>query len=320
MAVFTPIKQDELLPWLNQLNINSLHALEGIASGIENTNYFVNTNCGEFVLTVFEKLGSQELPYYLGLMEHLAANQLPVPRPKANPNSSELFSFLHKKPAALVDRLPGQSVTQPNSAQCHAIGEFCAKAHRAASNFKPYYANPRGLPWWQITQATVQPFLPQSLANLLEEEIKEQTAFSNTAPYRSLPEGPIHADLFRDNALFEGDRLGGVIDFYFAGNDKWLFDLAVCINDWCINHLTGEIQPHLATALLEGYAKIQAFSIADQQAWPMMLRAAALRFWISRLYDFYLPRPAEILTPKDPTHFERILLQRRSGNIPLLNR
>jgi homoserine kinase type II len=319
MAVFTPIKPNELLPWLNDLNINSLHSLEGIISGIENTNYFVDTNCGQFVLTIFEKLNAQELPYYLGLMEHLANNHLPVPRPIANANNGALFSFLHQKPAALVNRLPGQSVSQPNTAQCYAIGEFCAKAHRTAHNFSQYYVNPRGLKWWQATQNAVKPFLPKTLANLLEEEINEQTAFANSKLYHALPEGPVHADLFRDNALFEGDRLGGVIDFYFAGNDKWLFDLAVCVNDWCINHQTGEILQPLAKALLNGYAKVQAFSLDDQQAWPMMLRAAALRFWISRLYDFYLPRPAEMLKPKEPSHFERVLLQRRQGNIPSLN-
>jgi homoserine kinase type II len=317
MAVFTPVAQEDLAPWLHDRSVGELVKLKGIASGIENTNYFVDTESGRFVLTIFEKLTARELPYYLGLMAHLAARGLPVPSPKPSA-SGNLFSTLMGKPAALVDRLPGESAMQPNAAQCRAIGLFAAQAHHGARDFALRHDNPRGLSWWESTRVEVHPFLPADLCQLMDDEVATQIDFSRSADYALLPRSAVHADLFRDNALFTGDVLGGVIDFYFAGDDAWLFDLAVCMNDWCINHQSGAIQPDLANAMLRGYASEQPFTAADQKAWPYMLRAAALRFWMSRLFDFYMPRPAEMLTPKDPTHFERILKLRRLGDIPPL--
>jgi homoserine kinase type II len=317
MAVFTPVSEDALIPWLKQRHAGELVNLKGIASGIENTNYFVDTSTGRHVLTIFEKLTAVELPYYLGLMQHLSAAGLPVPKP-ALTDDGALFSPLMGKPAALVDRLPGESAMKPNEAQCHAIGEFSAQAHQAARSFGMRHDNPRGLPWWLATQAQLREFIPADLRALLDDEIGIQQDFARSPVYPSLERVAVHADLFRDNALFTGDRLGGVIDFYFAGDDTRLFDLAVCINDWCINHQTGHIEPALARALLDGYAAHQPFSETDRKAWPYLLRAAALRFWMSRLYDFYIPREAEMLTPKDPTHFERILKLRRAGDIAAL--
>ncbi|MCE2678916.1 MAG: homoserine kinase [Burkholderiales bacterium] len=317
MAVFTPVSPTELMPWLAARQVGDLLEVKGIASGIENTNYFVNTTQGQFVLTIFEKLTEKELPYYLGLMQHLAKQGLPVPAPFPLPDG-RLFSSLMGKPAALVNRLAGASVFDPNEQQTRDIGEFCAQAHHAAKNFALKYPNPRGLAWWESTQAAVQPFIPEALRQLMDEEISIQKYFATTPLYQSLPKSAVHADLFRDNALFTETALGGVIDFYFAGDDAWLFDLAVCINDWCIDHASGAIKPALANAMLEGYACHQAFTDEDMEAWPLMLRAAALRFWMSRLFDFYLPRPAEMLTPKDPSHFERILKLRRAGDIAQL--
>lgn len=314
MAVFTPVSEDALTPWLDERNVGDLVNLKGISSGIENTNYFVDTTQGRHVLTIFEKLTAAELPYYLGLMQHLAAAGLPVPKPTPV-SGGALFSPLMGKPAALVERLPGESAMHPNEAQCRAIGEFCAQAHHAAASFSLHYDNPRGLPWWLATQTAVHPFLPADLCSLLDDEIAVQRDFAQTETYRSLPRSAVHADLFRDNALFVGNTLGGVIDFYFAGDDTWLFDLAVCINDWCIHHPTGRIEPALAQAMLAGYEAHQPFTETDRKAWPYLLRAAALRFWMSRLFDFYMPRPAEMLTPKDPAHFERILKLRRLGDI-----
>lgn len=314
MAVFTPVSEQALTPWLHERSAGELVNLKGIASGIENTNYFVDTSTGRHVLTIFEKLTAQELPYYLGLMQHLSQAGLPVPKPAAS-SAGDLFSSLMGKPAALVDRLPGESAMKPNEAQCRAIGEFCAKAHHAARTYSLRHDNPRGLRWWEATQAQVHPFLPSELCGLMDDEISIQQDFARTPAYQAMDRSAVHADLFRDNALFVGDRLGGVIDFYFAGDDTWLFDLAVCVNDWCINHQTGHIEAALAQSLLEGYASLQAFSDNDRKAWPYMLRAAALRFWMSRLFDFYMPREAEMLTPKDPTHFERILKLRRAGDI-----
>jgi homoserine kinase type II len=166
------------------------------------------------------------------------------------------------------------------------------------------------------------PFLNNTLAALLSSSLEEQRALALTRDYQSLPMGPSHCDLFRDNVLFAGTHkspvMGGFIDFYFAGVDTWVFDVAVSVNDWCIEHATGVFQPELVTAWLNAYAKVRPFTAAEQKLWPAMLRAAALRFWISRLYDFYLPRPAQTLKPHDPTHFERILSQRTTAAIPAL--
>ena len=314
MAVFTPVDESTLLVWLAEHKVGNLTALQGISSGIENTNYFVTTDQGRFVLTLFEKLTAEQLPFYLGLMKHLADRGLPVPGPLQD-IKGQLFSTLKEKPAALVNCLPGKSAMEPNAEQCFAIGEFSAKAHVAAQDYPNRLPNQRGLSWWQSTEQSVREFLPEVLRSVLAQEIADQANFSHSSTYQSLPQGPVHADLFRDNALFTGNTLGGVIDFYFAGVDTWLFDLAVCVNDWCIDHSTGELNASLTNAMLKGYAQQRAFTDAEKQSWRMMLRAAALRFWMSRLYDFYMPRQAQMLTPKDPTHFERIVLLRQSGSI-----
>jgi homoserine kinase type II len=166
----------------------------------------------------------------------------------------------------------------------------------------------------------VLPYLTPTLAELLTNTLAEQRAMALTPDYQNLPFGPSHCDLFRDNVLFAGTQtepqMGGLIDFYFAGCDTWLFDVAVCVNDWCIDLTTGIVKPEYATAWLSAYASLRPFTAAEHRLWPAILRAAALRFWISRLYDFYLPRSAQTLKPHDPTHFERVLQQRTVGLIP----
>jgi homoserine kinase type II len=317
MAVFTQIDEAQLRIWLDLANRGALLSFEGIASGIENTNYFVTTTAGAYVLTLFEKLNASQLPFYLGLMQHLAKAGLPVPQPVVQ-QGERLFSTFGGKPACLVNRLPGRSVTAPTDVQCAAIGSFVARAHLAARNFDASVDNPRSLSWWQTAAPLVMAFLAPEQQHLLRDEMAAQLAFHAAENYAALPRGPVHADLFRDNALFDGDRLGGVIDFYFAGADTWLFDLAVCINDWCIDHANGAIDSGLATALLTAYAQQRPFGAIETICWPMLLRGAALRFWLSRLYDLHLPRDAALLQAKDPQHFERILLARRQGDIPTL--
>lgn len=315
MAVFTEVSQATLEPWLAQFNVGELQALQGIAAGIENTNYFVTTTQGRFVLTIFEKLTPAQLPFYLGLMKHLAERGIPVPKPiAATTNPNALFQTFADKPASLVTCLPGRSVDAPSPAQCAQVGTWLAKMHLAGQDFALQQANLRGLAWWQETAPTVLPYVPPNVGEILMDEVAAQTAHAQSAAYQALPRGPVHADLFRDNALFAGEageQLGGFIDFYFAGTDTWLFDVAVTLNDWCIDHASGAILLPHAQAMLAAYHAVCPFTASEQAAWGMALRAAALRFWISRLYDYYLPRPAAMLTPKDPTHFERILQQRR---------
>jgi len=307
MAVFTPLTLDELAPWLVHFDLGRAVRLEGIASGIENSNFYLDTERGAYVLTLFEKLSPQELPFYLGLMGHLARAGLPCPLP-APTRDGALFRMLKGKPASVVSRLSGRSNLQPDSAHCSTMGRMTARLHLAAADYPPTQDNPRGPHWWQQTAPQVMPFLPPEEQTLLQEELRAQFAHR----LDPLPRGVVHADLFRDNVLFAGDDIGGVIDFYFAGGDIWLFDLAVVVNDWAIDS-TGRIVPERAHALLDAYQSVRPLDDAERQAWPIVLRAAALRFWLSRLFDLHLPRPGELIHPHDPTRFRDILILHRTG-------
>ena len=315
MAVFTRITQHELQQWLEGRDCGQLLSFEGIESGIENTNYFVNTTKGRFVLTLFEKLRAEDLPFYLGMMQHLSQKGMPVPGPIADAKG-HLFNELKGKPATLVNCLKGKSVEFPNAAQCQEIGRFCAHAHKAVADFAGDTPNPRGLAWVEGAMNKLDAHLPEQIQSLLRSEVEHQKTIVQLPAYQMLPKGAVHADLFRDNALMQGDTLGGVIDFYFAGVDTFLFDLAVTANDWCIDPANGELKLGLLNALLTGYQEVRSLNAHECELWQDMLRAAGLRFWASRLYDFYMPREAEVLNVKDPQHFERVLLARRQG-IPL---
>ncbi|MBC7513962.1 MAG: phosphotransferase, partial [Herminiimonas sp.] len=190
--------------------------------------------------------------------------------------------------------------------------------HRAAQDFAIRQLNLRGLDWWQATTPLVLPHLSADRRELLTAELAFQTEQAATAAWAALPNGPIHADLFRNNVMFDGEQLTGFFDFYFAGCDRWLFDVAVTVNDWCIDLDTGVLDAARVHALIDAYAAVRPFTAGETVAWQPMLRAAALRFWLSRLYDFHLPRDAEMLTPHDPTHFERILRQRVLHAAPAL--
>jgi homoserine kinase type II len=301
MSVYTKVTERELGDWLKAYPVGALVELKPIAAGIENTNYFVTTAGGPYVLTLFERLPPQDLPFYLGLMAHLARHGIPCPSPLAD-HGGRLLSELNGKPAALVTRLPGAVVTQPSAAQCAAVGAVLARMHVAGQSYPGTLANPRGPRWWRDTAPQVAPFLDGHRRRLLEAEL----AFQLRHRRDDLPRGPIHADLFRDNVLFDGARIGGVVDFYFAGVDAWLFDVAVTLNDWCV-HADGEVDRARAAALLGAYRAARPLGPAERDAWPVMLRAASLRFWLSRLYDFHLPRPGELVHAHDPEHFRRIL-------------
>jgi homoserine kinase type II len=310
MAVFTPVGRTELERWLASVDVGALLDYRGIESGIENSNFFVDTARGHFVLTIFERLDAEQLPFYLELMRHLAQRGIACPAPIVGRDGA-LFRPLAGKPAALVTRLSGASLLAPRPSHCATAGTALAQLHLAGRDFPLSQPNLRGLAWWRSTAPQLLPFLDSAQTELLTDELAFQER--HLAPLAEvLPMGPIHADLFRDNALFEGERLGGFIDFYFAACDLWLFDVAVTANDWCADHGDGTPLVEHATAFLTAYARVRAFTPEEGEAWPVMLRAAALRFWISRLADLYLPRPAKILTPHDPSRFERILRQRRA--------
>ncbi|MBU3565177.1 homoserine kinase [Polynucleobacter sp. MWH-HuK1] len=323
MAVFTPIELEDIAQWIDQdFNIGQASEIRGIHGGIENSNFFLDTTKDskkqEYVLTIFERLTAQQLPFYLELMHHLANKGVPVPKPIENKQGDILFT-LKGKPAAIVTKLPGLSRLQPESNHCALVGEMLAKMHLAGKDFSKYQENLRSLDWWQKTIPSLLPHLNTSQKELITHELKTQEEFFSSGTYDSLPQGASHCDLFRDNVLFDPkgadvsqDQLGGFFDFYFAGTDKWLFDIAVTANDWCLADNKQDLDPARLDSFMKAYQSVRPLTKEELASWPLMLRAAALRFWVSRLWDFYLPRDAQMLTPHDPTHFERILLSRRS--------
>lgn len=313
MAVFTEVSEAEAGALLRALNLGELRELRGIQGGIENTNYFVTAEdilgTREFVLTLFERLTHAQLPFYLHLMKHLAQHGIPCPDPQADA-SGDILHTVGGKPAALVNKLSGHSELQPGEAHCAAVGGMLARMHLAGRDYNRRQPNLRGLPWWNETAPVVLPFLEPAQAALLRSELAFQNHVAASSAYAALPRGPVHADLFRDNVMFEEGKLTGFFDFYFAGVDTWLFDVAVCLNDWAIDLPTGRHDPARARAFVAAYAGVRPFGAAERQLLPAMLRAGALRFWISRLWDFHLPREASLLKPHDPTHFERVLRER----------
>lgn len=316
MAVFTALTREDVTRLLAHYALGELVDYEGIGPGIENTNYFVTTRGGEYVLTLFERLTFRQLPFYLELMRHLARRDLPVPMPQEN-NAGCLVSEARGKPAALVTRVRGDWIAAPSAAQCEIVGALLARMHLAARDFPLFQPNLRGIGWWKSALPQLEPQLPDDVYQLLAEEVIRQDSFFRDPVFERLPSGPVHADLFRDNVLWEApERVGGVIDFYFAGCTLWLYDLAVTVNDWCVDAATGAFDPPRAAALLRAYHAGRALTAEEHAAWPTVLRGAALRFWISRLYDWYLPRPAHVLKPHDPAHFERILRRRIADTDP----
>lgn len=301
MSVFTTVTADELRAWLARYAVGSLTELKGISEGIENTNYFVTTSDGRFVLTLFEKLKAHELPFYVNLMAHLAARGIPCPRPIAA-KSGALIGELNGKPAALVSFLPGRGLVRPDAGHCAQVGAALAQIHLAAQDYGTRMDNPRGPAWWRAIMPEIMPFLSAPDGELLAAEVH----FQASNALADLPHGAIHGDLFRDNALFEGEQLAGIIDFYFACTDVLLYDVAIAVNDWCLD-AGSRLDAQRTAALLDAYARVRPFDAAERRAWPVMLRAAALRFWVSRLYDFHLPRPGELTHAKDPDHFRQIL-------------
>lgn len=314
MAVYTEVSPEEAGVLFLQLKLGAITAMQGCAGGIENTNYFVTTEQdgqrAEHVLTLFERLSAQQLPFYLRLMKHLALAGIPVPDPVAN-RDGDLVHTLKDKPAAIVNRLRGRSELTPSAAHCAALGAMLARIHLAGRDFAMTQPNLRGLDWWNQTVPVVLPYLDAAQTTLIRTELAYQNHVAASSAYQALPLGPIHADLFRDNVLFETvdgkPTLSACFDFYFAGVDTWLFDIAVCLNDWCIDHDSGQVDPLRSRSLLAAYASVRALTAAERQLLPAMLRAAALRFWLSRLWDYHLPREASLLKAHDPAPLERVL-------------
>jgi homoserine kinase type II len=314
MAVFTPVNASQLADWLQDYELGEAVDFRGIASGIENSNFFLTTTRGDYVLTIFENLSAAQLPFYLDLMRHLASHAVPVPDPMRRRDGA-LFGELNGKPAAIVTRLEGAPELAPGPQHCIEVGQMLARLHLAGRDFPTHQPNLRSLAWWQENVPALLPLLEHDQRALILNELDHQAAFFRSSDYTQLPEGPCHCDLFRDNVLFahpseNETQLGGFFDFYFAGCDKWLFDIAVCVNDWCVDLASGTLDSARVDAMLRAYQTVRPFTPAEERHWNDMLRAGALRFWVSRLYDFHRPREAEMLKAHDPGHFERILRER----------
>jgi homoserine kinase type II len=287
MAVFTRVSEADIACWLTNYSLGTLLELQGIPAGIENTNYFVTTSNGRFVLTLFEKLTADDLPFFLNLMAHLARHGIPCPSPVAD-RHNRFLGELNGKPACIVSRLSGKSVLQPSTAHCAAVGAMLGQMHSAGQSFGDQMLNPRGSAWRSEAAQQVKKFLTAQ------------------HPLSGIPRGIIHADLFRDNVLMDGEHVGGLIDFYFACTGKLLYDVAITVNDWCMS-ADGKLDTGHTRAMLNAYHAARPFTADEAEAWPMALRVAALRFWISRLYDLHLPREGEIVNAHNPDQFKRIL-------------
>jgi homoserine kinase type II len=313
MAVYTEVAFEEAARLLQSLGLGSLSELQGIRSGIENTNYYALTTRGQWVVTLFERLSREQLPYYLELMRHLARRGIPVPAPQPDA-ADQLVHTLAGKPAAVVTRLPGSHRLAPDARHAEQVGAMLGRMHRAGADFALQQPHLRGLDWWVRTVPEVLPHVEAGISRMLRDELAFQQTVAASPAAAALPRGPIHADLFRDNVMFDetagDDRLCGFFDFYFAGTDALLFDVAVCLNDWCIDHASGRLVEELALPFFEAYRAQRPLEPVEWRLLPAMLRAAAFRFWLSRLWDWYLPRSAAMLQPKDPTHFERVLRDR----------
>ena len=321
MSVYTTVTRAQLTEWLKNYSLGELQHMQGILSGIENTNYFVTTSQGKYVLTLFEHMGAAELPYYAQLMAHLAARGFACPTPVANCHG-QFIGELNGKPALLVTCLLGESVVHVTSAQCGQVGAALAQLHHAGQGFGQRMLNPRGPHWWKKYSQLLRRKITSAELGLIESEIDFQARHAHA----HLPHGVIHGDLFRDNVLFEHaasagggndlpgnnvlkhGRIGGVIDFYFACDDVLLLDVAVTANDWCLRP-DATLDCDQLAALLRGYRPDSMYSDAEKVAWPILLRAAALRTWLGRLGYNHFPLQGEMTFTKDAGLYQRLLQQ-----------
>tara|TARA_R110002050_G_scaffold9504_1_gene32889 strand:+ start:31278 stop:32240 length:963 start_codon:yes stop_codon:yes gene_type:complete len=306
MSVYTEVSRDQLVAFLNDYSVGSLVSYEGISDGIENTNYFVTTEQGRFVLTLFEQHSFDELSYFLDVMTFFYQQGIPSAHPAAD-TQGHYLKMLCDKPAALVMRLSGRGVNSvANIAQCQAIGDVLGKMHTVGQQFESHRTTERGSDWRQLMAGTLLPHLDDESAALLRDELAFQQHYGTL----DLAMGVTHSDLFRDNALFEGDELKGIIDFYYACDEYLLYDLAVAVNDWCVDE-QGVMDMQRYDALLAAYTQQRALSEQEVTHFNLVLRAAALRFWLSRLQDKLFPREGELTQIKDPDYFQNILIAHR---------
>ena len=300
MSVFTSVTRAQLGKFLERYELGKARDFSPVEAGITNTNYYLRTEHGDFVLTLYEHHSDEELDYLLGLQLHLASKSVLCPAPVRD-RRGDLFSTLNKRPAAINTRLPGEPKPSPGSAHCAAIGAELARFHLAGRDYRGQRANPRGADWTFAAGDMLAEQIGAEDRKLLSATLREYAEVD----FDALPSGAIHADLFHDNALFDGDRLCGVIDFDYACNDSFILDIAVVLHDWCIDAQGGFDDARLE-AVIDAYQQQRRLLAAELAALPVMLRFSALRFWLSRLHDKVFPLPGELTWVKDPDIFVRL--------------
>ena len=304
MSVYTNVLPHELNEFLENYSLGQLQQFSGISNGIENTNYFVTTSKGQYVLTIFEQLTLEDLPYFLELMAFFSEENIPTAHPIAD-SQNEYIRILNGKPAALVKRLNGVSIDIANVKQCQEIGIQMARMHLSSKQFKFSREASCNEDWRIQTSKLVMPKLNKDEQALLNRELN----YIKTTKVGDLDTSVIHADLFRDNVLFIDDEVTGIIDFYYAYNGFSIYDLAVTVNDWCTSGDINRDKENIV-AFLMAYQTIRYIEKNERNAWVYVLRLAALRFWLSRLQDKYFPRNGEITHTKDPDRFKAIIEDR----------
>lgn len=305
MAVYTEVPDDELARFVASYGLGALHSCKGIAEGVENTNYLIDTERGRFILTLYEKrVNADDLPFFLGLMEHLSARRLNCPLPLHDLEGRSLRQ-LAGRPAALVTYLDGMSVRRPEARHCQAVGGKLAHLHRAGEGFAIRRENALGLGGWRPLYERFRDRADAVAPGLSDTIARELDILERDWP-RGLPAGVIHADLFPDNVFFLGDEPSGIIDFYFACNDAFAYDLSICLNAWCFEP-DGSFNLTKARNLVRGYAGERALTAAEADALPLLARGSALRFLLTRAYDWLNTPAGALVKPHDPKEYLRKL-------------
>jgi homoserine kinase type II len=305
MAVYTDVGADELDTFIDGYDIGEVISYKGIAEGVENSNFLLHTGAGYFILTLYEKrVATKDLPFFLGLMQHLAARGINCPQPVQN-KKGELLSKLAGRPAAIVTFLDGVWLRRADVKHCAAVGDALARMHLAGEGFDKKRANALSVEGWRPLFEGCRE-RADNVAHAMAATIDKELAFLEKSWPRDLPQGVIHADLFPDNVFFLADKLSGLIDFYFACNDTLAYDAVICLNAWCFeNDFTYNVTK--GRALLQAYAKVRPFTDAELEAMPILARGAALRFLLTRLVDWLDVPPGALVKPKSPQEYLRKL-------------
>ncbi|KVK54955.1 homoserine kinase [Agrobacterium deltaense] len=310
MAVYTDITEDDLRNFLTQYDVGSLTSYKGIAEGVENSNFLLHTTKNPLILTLYEKrVEKSDLPFFLGLMQHLAAKGLscPLPLPRKD---GELLGELSGRPAALISFLEGMWLRKPEAKHCREVGRALAAMHLAGEGFEIKRPNALSVEGWKVLWDKSEDRADE-VEKGLKDEIRPEIDYLAAHWPKDLPAGVIHADLFQDNVFFLGDELSGLIDFYFACNDLLAYDVSICLNAWCFEK-DGAYNVTKGKALLEGYQSVRPLSQAELEALPLLARGSALRFFLTRLYDWLTTPEGALVVKKDPLEYLRKLRFHRS--------